>query len=242
MQGTHKSDEPVLNMTRNSWGVFQCWCCWCRPTTGACGREVRTDLTAMLTPDSQSIASSVCPMSPEITFQLSHLTVTAQTGAWFNFFLLFSGLPGIWDFTFLTKNGTLPSFIGSVESSPLDHQGSPELHLSSSPGSSSRSRLSTPSPGGMPRLPRLHPLNSRLLSKPHRGPFHLTSIYSLTIALADLFILEEESRSSFKSINSKYSVRLLWHHTQIGAWQLLLVSFLDLQSLNFICLVFKLDL
>lgn len=28
----------------------------------------------------------------------------------------------------------------------------------------------------------------------------------------------------------------------IGALQLLLVSFLDLQSLNFICLVFKLDL
>ena len=39
-------------------------------------------------------------------------------------YYFFSGLPGIWDFTFLTKNGTLPSFIGSVESSPLDHQGS----------------------------------------------------------------------------------------------------------------------
>ena len=118
-------------------------------------------------------------------------------------FYFFSGLPGIWDFTFLTKNGTLPSFIGSVESSPLDHQGSlgafiwealPQVALQG--------------------YPRLHSLNSRLLSKPHRWPFHLTSIYSLTIALADLCILEEESRPSFKSINNNYGVRLLWHHMQ----------------------------
>lgn len=97
---------------------------------------------------------SVCPISPEITFQLSHLTVTAQTGAWFNF-LFFSGLPGIWDFTFLTKNGTLPSFIGSVESSPLDHQGSSGAFIwVALQALLQGAAWAPPSPGGMPRLPQ----------------------------------------------------------------------------------------